>query len=97
MRNEPWVWPEVRDAGTSGAGAVPLRSAQLMGQQKKKKKKCVCHFSCSSTVTPSSQCFETCSPGMVSDFRFKGSWGVFWCFCLIAISMHFVFFGFGAI
>ena len=37
MRNEPWVWPEVRDAGTSGAGAVPLRSAQLMGQQKKKK------------------------------------------------------------
>ena len=39
MRNEPWVWPEVRDAGTSGAGAVPLRSAQLMGQQKKKKKK----------------------------------------------------------
>ena len=39
MRNEPWVWPEVRDASTSGAGAVPLRSAQLMGQQKKKKKK----------------------------------------------------------
>ena len=39
MRNEPWVWPEVRDAGTSGAGAVPLRSAQLMGQQKKKYKK----------------------------------------------------------
>ena len=37
MRNEPWVWPEVRDAGTSGAGAVPLRSAQMMGQQKKKK------------------------------------------------------------
>ena len=37
MRNEPWVWLEVRDAGTSGAGAVPLRSAQLMGQQKKKK------------------------------------------------------------
>ena len=34
MRNEPWLWPEVRDAGTSGAGAVPLRSAQLMGQQK---------------------------------------------------------------
>ena len=39
MRNEPWVWLEVRDAGTSGAGAVPLRSAQMMGQQKKKKKK----------------------------------------------------------
>ena len=39
MRNEPWVWPEVGDAGTSGAGAVPLRSAQMMGQQKKKKKK----------------------------------------------------------
>ena len=43
MRNEPWVWPEVRDAGTSGAGAVPLRSAQLMGQQKKKKKRIVKH------------------------------------------------------
>ena len=40
MRNEPWVWPEVRDAGTSGAGAVPLRSAQLMGQQEKKQKHC---------------------------------------------------------
>ena len=39
MRNEPWVWPEVGDDGTSGAGAVPLRSAQLMGQRKKKKKK----------------------------------------------------------
>ena len=39
MRNEPRVWPEVGDAGTSGAGAVPLRSAQMMGQQKKKKKK----------------------------------------------------------
>ena len=36
MRNEPWVWPEVGGAGTSGAGAVPLRSAQMMGQQKKK-------------------------------------------------------------
>ena len=34
MWNERWVWPEVRDAGTSGAGAVPLRSAQMMGQQK---------------------------------------------------------------
>ena len=33
MQNEPWVWPEVGDAGTSGAGAVPLKSAQLMGQQ----------------------------------------------------------------
>ena len=39
MRNERWVWPEVRDAGTSGAGAVPLRSAQMMGQLKKKRKK----------------------------------------------------------
>ena len=37
MRNEPWVWPEVGDAGTSGAGAVPLRSAQMMRKQKKKK------------------------------------------------------------
>ena len=35
MRNESWVWlPKVGDAGTSGAGAVPLRSAQLMEQQK---------------------------------------------------------------
>ena len=34
MRNEPWVWPKVGDAGTSGAGAVPARSAQ-MEQQKK--------------------------------------------------------------
>ena len=33
------MWPRVGDAGTSGAGAVPLRSAQMMGQQKKKKKK----------------------------------------------------------
>ena len=33
------MWPEVGGAGTSGAGAVPLRSAQMMGQQKKKKKK----------------------------------------------------------
>ena len=39
MRNEPWVWPEVGGAGTSGAGAVPLRSAQMMGQQNKKNKK----------------------------------------------------------
>ena len=29
------MWPEVGGAGTSGAGAVPLRSAQMMGQQKK--------------------------------------------------------------
>ena len=36
--DEPWVWPEVGDAGTSGAGAVPLRSAQLMGQREKNKK-----------------------------------------------------------
>ena len=35
------MWPEVRDAGTSGAGAVPLRSAQLMGQQKKNIKKSI--------------------------------------------------------
>ena len=58
---------------------------------------CVCHFSCSSTVTPSRRCFETCSIGMVSNFRFKGSWGVFWCFCHVAINMHFVFVGFSAI
>ena len=34
---------------------------------------CACHFSCSSTVTPSRRCFETCSIGVVSNFRFKGS------------------------
>ena len=39
MWNDPWVWPEVRDAGTSGAGAVPLRSAQMMGQQQTNKTK----------------------------------------------------------
>ena len=38
MRNELWVWLEVGDAGTSGARAVPLRSAQMMGQEKRKKK-----------------------------------------------------------
>ena len=39
MQNEPWVWPKVGDAGTSGTGAVPLRSAQMMGPQKKREKK----------------------------------------------------------
>ncbi len=58
---------------------------------------CVCHFSCSSTVTPSRRCFETCSTGVVSNFRFKGSCCFFWCFCLVAINMHFVFVGFSAI
>ena len=33
---------------------------------------CVCHFSCPSTVTPSRRCFETCSVGVISNFRFKG-------------------------
>ena len=37
MRNEHWVWPKVGGAGTSGAGAVPLRSAQMMGQQQQQK------------------------------------------------------------
>ena len=41
---------------------------------------CVCHFSCSSTVTPSRRCFETCSTGVVSSC-------CFWCFCLVAINM----------
>ena len=36
MRNEPWVWVKVGDAGTSGAGAVPLRSAQV-GKRKQKR------------------------------------------------------------
>ena len=57
---------------------------------------CVCHFSCSSTVTPSRRCFQTCSIGVVSNFRFKGSC-YFWCFCLVAINMHFVFVEFSAI
>ena len=39
MRNEPWVWPKVGDAGTSGAGAVLLRSAQMMGKQNKQQQK----------------------------------------------------------
>ena len=30
--------PRVGDAGTSGAGAVPLRSAQMMGQQQQQQK-----------------------------------------------------------
>ena len=34
MRNEPRVWLEDGDAGMSSAGAVLLRSAQMMGQQK---------------------------------------------------------------
>ena len=38
MQNEPWVWLKVGGAGTSGAGAVPLRSAQMMGQQNKQTK-----------------------------------------------------------
>ena len=54
---------------------------------------CVCQFSCWSTVTPSRRCFETCSIGVVSNFRFKWSC-FFWCFCLVAINMHFVFVGF---
>ena len=43
------MWPKVGNAETSGAGAVPLRSAQMMGQQKKKKSLPVClHASLSS-------------------------------------------------
>ena len=56
---------------------------------------CVCHFSCSSTVTPSRRYFESCSVGVVSKYRFKESC-CFWCFCLVAINMHFVLVGFGA-
>ena len=36
------------DAGTSGAGAVPLRSAQMMGQQQKKSLPVCLHASLSS-------------------------------------------------
>ena len=57
---------------------------------------CVCHFSCSSTVTPSRRYFESCSVGVVSKYRFKESC-CFWCFCLFAINMHFVLVGFSAI
>ena len=57
---------------------------------------CVCHISCLSTVTPSRRCFETCSVGVVSKFRFQGS-SCFWCFYLIAINTHFVLAGFSAI
>ena len=32
---------------------------------------CVCHFSCSSTVTPSRRCFETCSTGVVSQLDLR--------------------------
>ena len=42
---------------------------------------CACHFSCSSTVTASRRCFETCSIGVVSNFRFKES-----CFFLVFLS-----------
>ena len=31
------MWLKVGDAGMSGAGAVPLRSAQMMGQGERKK------------------------------------------------------------
>ena len=33
MRNESWVWPEVGTPGRAARGAVPLRSAQMMGLQ----------------------------------------------------------------
>ena len=47
---------------------------------------CFCHFSCWSTVTPSRRCFEACSVGVVSKFRF---------FFLVFLSrrMHFVLAG----
>ena len=57
---------------------------------------CVCHFSCSSTVTPSRRCFKTCSFGVVSKLKFKGSC-CFWYFCLVAINTHFVLVGFSYI
>ena len=39
MQNEPWVWLEVGDAGTSGAGAVPLMVGTVDGTAKNKKQK----------------------------------------------------------
>ena len=57
---------------------------------------CVCHFSWSSTVTPSRRCYEICSTGLVSKFRTKGSCFL-WSFYLVAIKVHFVFGGFSTI
>ena len=42
---------------------------------------CVCYFIYSSTVTPSRRCFETCSIGVGSNFRFKAN-----CFFLVFLS-----------
>ena len=38
MQNEPWVWPEVGLPGRAAREQVPLRSAQMMGQQEKDKR-----------------------------------------------------------
>ena len=38
MRHGPWVWLGDRDTGTCGLGAIPLMSAQMMGQQLKTNK-----------------------------------------------------------
>ena len=56
---------------------------------------CVCHFSCSSTVTPSKRSSETCSIGVDKRPKFKDSF-YFWCFCLVAINMYFFLIGFSA-
>ena len=50
---------------------------------------CVCQFSCSCTVIPGNQCSETCFTGLHERLQFKESFS-FWCFCLVAINMHFV-------
>ena len=57
---------------------------------------CFSCFSCLFTVTPSRRCFEICAVGVVSKFRYRGSY-CFWCFCLVAINMHFGLVGFSAI
>ena len=57
---------------------------------------CVYLFSCSSTITPSKRCSETCSTGVDERLKFKDSFS-FWRFCQVAINMHFVLVGFSAI
>ena len=39
---------------------------------------CVFHFICSSTVTPSTRCFKTCSDSEVLKFTFMGSCSFWW-------------------
>ena len=56
----------------------------------------VCLFSCSSIVTSSMRCSETCSTGVDKRLEFKVSFP-FWCFWLVAVNTRFVLVGFNAI